>query len=556
MMKVGKFFSTTLFFAGFVVSSHAAIIKVKPGGNDGNSGATWAQAKATLQGALFAAAPGDELWVASGTYAGGLSIGFDVKIYGGFAGTETVLDNRNPNLNPTTVTGSNTVQCFQLGTGRTRNMVIDGFIITNGFSQFGGGIGFGDGSPTISNNTFFNNRAEFAGDFDSASGGAIDAYSGSPLIQGNQFINNSCAYNGIGFSFGVSGGAINMYEGSPVIVANVFRNNFAEDESDFGYASGGAIYQYTGTPLLYNNIFAGNQATSEGGAVAFYENQPVVVNNTFSSNAAVSGIGGAFYTYEGNPTFANNIVANCETGAVFILIFGGTANNNCLYSNGFYDYAGFTPGGNDVSGNPSFVDAGTGNYRLQSISICRNAGANGFLPLNPLNDVYGNARISEGAVDIGAAEYTLSMVSISGLVTLEDFLGAVSSVSASYEIIQGGNVVDSGPLTVGSGGQYAIQTAVLGNSDILIKASHWLRRAQINVNIVPGGVSGLNFSLTNGDSDGDNEVGIGDYAVLSSAYNSSNGDPNWDATADLNGDDAVDIADYAILSANYGLTGD
>ena len=66
----------------------------------------------------------------------------------------------------------------------------------------------------------------------------------------------------------------------------------------------------------------------------------------------------------------------------------------------------------------------------------------------------------------------------------------------------------------------------------------------------------MNFSLTNGDSDGDNEVGIGDYAVLSSAYNSSNGDPNWDATADLNGDDAVDIADYAILSANYGLAGD
>ena len=66
----------------------------------------------------------------------------------------------------------------------------------------------------------------------------------------------------------------------------------------------------------------------------------------------------------------------------------------------------------------------------------------------------------------------------------------------------------------------------------------------------------MNFACRNGDCDGDNEVGIGDYAILSTAYNSAPGDGNWNIDADLNGDDAVDIADYAILSSQYGNIGD
>ena len=69
-------------------------------------------------------------------------------------------------------------------------------------------------------------------------------------------------------------------------------------------------------------------------------------------------------------------------------------------------------------------------------------------------------------------------------------------------------------------------------------------------------ITGLDVTLVNGDCDRDNEVGLGDYAVLSSSYGSELGGPGWNADADLNGDFAVDIADYAILSQNYGLVGD
>ena len=70
-----------------------------------------------------------------------------------------------------------------------------------------------------------------------------------------------------------------------------------------------------------------------------------------------------------------------------------------------------------------------------------------------------------------------------------------------------------------------------------------------------------------GDCDGDNEVSVGDFAIISGAFGSSydsttftafpgpGGQP-WDFNADINIDDAVDIGDYAIMSGNFGLAGD
>lgn len=93
-----------------------------------------------------------------------------------------------------------------------------------------------------------------------------------------------------------------------------------------------------------------------------------------------------------------------------------------------------------------------------------------------------------------------------------------------------------------------------GHCDVTVKTSHWLSYTLGNQNI------GANyeqyfFTVENGDCDEDNEVGIGDYARLSSAYNSVPGDGNWDGNADLNGDESVDIGDYAIMSQNYGDSG-
>lgn len=96
---------------------------------------------------------------------------------------------------------------------------------------------------------------------------------------------------------------------------------------------------------------------------------------------------------------------------------------------------------------------------------------------------------------------------------------------------------------------------VPGLHDVEIKHSHWLRRV-VRIDTTQGGVDSLLFPLRNGDVDGDNEIGIGDFALLSASFGSEIGDSRWFEHADLNHDYFVDIADYAVLSQNFGRVGD
>lgn len=100
-----------------------------------------------------------------------------------------------------------------------------------------------------------------------------------------------------------------------------------------------------------------------------------------------------------------------------------------------------------------------------------------------------------------------------------------------------------------------VLSAPPGNLTLSVKPTHWLRRS-VSINTTVGDATGISIVLQNGDIDGDNEVGIGDYAVLSASYGSDSGDVNWQPAADLNEDGSIDIADYAILSGAFGQVGD
>jgi glucose/arabinose dehydrogenase len=97
--------------------------------------------------------------------------------------------------------------------------------------------------------------------------------------------------------------------------------------------------------------------------------------------------------------------------------------------------------------------------------------------------------------------------------------------------------------------------APTGAIRVSVKKTHWLRRT-VNANTSSADATGLVFDMINGDADGDNEITIGDYALISSAFGSVPGNPNWNADADLNEDGEVSIGDFAIVSANFGLEGD
>lgn len=147
---------------------------------------------------------------------------------------------------------------------------------------------------------------------------------------------------------------------------------------------------------------------------------------------------------------------------------------------------------------------------------------------------------------------------ITGQINLLDWTASTDGRTAVVELTApgSGTVLETTVVALDSTGAYSVATALApGSYDLYAKSSHWLRK-KVAITLTGSGASGVNASLINGDCDGDNEVGIGDYSILSVAYNTSLGDPNFDASADLNGDDSVDIADYALLSGNYGLIGD
>lgn len=150
------------------------------------------------------------------------------------------------------------------------------------------------------------------------------------------------------------------------------------------------------------------------------------------------------------------------------------------------------------------------------------------------------------------------LVAISGNVTLQDWEGSPNpTLAVILRPVGGGSQTQLSGIALAADGTFTFNTGLRGNYNILVKASHWLRKQHAApINITSSGVSGLSFTLINGDLDGDNEIDIQDYAVLSNAYGSSPGNGGWIPQADLNGDLSVDIADFAILAAHYGLSGD
>lgn len=181
--------------------------------------------------------------------------------------------------------------------------------------------------------------------------------------------------------------------------------------------------------------------------------------------------------------------------------------------------------------------------------------------VNDLKAVPGTGKLVAATYGRGMWQIQLSnLQNVTGTIEYQDYLPPTSPRSGTIEFRTPGTttVVYSTGFSIGGGGPkgFVFGVSIVGTYDVAVKGSNWLRKVIPNVVITPIGASGLVFSLENGDCDGDNEVGIGDYAILSTSYGLSLGNPGYVIAADLNGDDTVDIADYAILSANYGLLGD
>lgn len=133
----------------------------------------------------------------------------------------------------------------------------------------------------------------------------------------------------------------------------------------------------------------------------------------------------------------------------------------------------------------------------------------------------------------------------------------LSKIKVDVELRHSGLLFETYPAHLEPNGDYQLATERTGSGFLLgVKPSHWLRDTITGVALSASGVTVRQSRHTNGDVDGDNEVGAGDYAILSAVFGAAEGDPGFEVEADLNGDGAVDIGDYSILSQRYGRIGD
>lgn len=158
----------------------------------------------------------------------------------------------------------------------------------------------------------------------------------------------------------------------------------------------------------------------------------------------------------------------------------------------------------------------------------------------------------------GPARPIARTYAISGTVTLEEFIGDLSRVPVTVQLRPAGspNPIRTALLTLDSAGNYTLSDVPNGTYDLSFQASHWLRRVVRNITVSGANVGGVNVSLTNGDVNGDNEVGLLDFALLTAAFNTQPGDAAWNPNADLNGDDEVGLLDFSVLVRSFGQTGD
>ncbi|NUL82771.1 MAG: Ig-like domain repeat protein [Armatimonadetes bacterium] len=151
---------------------------------------------------------------------------------------------------------------------------------------------------------------------------------------------------------------------------------------------------------------------------------------------------------------------------------------------------------------------------------------------------------------VGNANLYVHRSVVTGTLDLEGLARDEFGISVQYAFTRGANT-ESKTMTLGPGGAFAVGTDFIGADASLsarVLGGSWLR--QRHTGLVLGGVATRNFSLINGDADGNNQVEDADLAIVLTNFGGTG------SSADLNRDSAVDDADLAIVLSSFGRSGD
>lgn len=307
----------TLFIL-FLLSNYtfATTLYVNPDAAGNNSGTSWANAYTSLQSAINGANTGDILFVKAGVYnptqqiisgdnrSRSFYINKNIKIYGGFNGTEATLADRNVAANTTILSGdfngndtdTNGNGIFDFGQGENAYFVVlaynlDNTALIDGFRIVSGTA---DGTASFTLGTYSVNTAN---------GGAINNIASNLIVRNTKFYNNSASFGG---------GMTNKGACYPKIENCEFTYNYA--------AYGNSIHANDASLITINNCtFTSNR----GSGVLSSLNNTVqkATNCTFSYNSGPSG--GVLY----NNNTCNAVFMNCKMSYNTVSSSGGAIYN-------------------------------------------------------------------------------------------------------------------------------------------------------------------------------------------------------------------------------------
>jgi predicted outer membrane repeat protein len=392
-----------------------------------NNGTSWANAYSSLTTALTNSLDGDDIWVAAGTYKPSSTINRDatfsvakfVRMFGGFNGTETSLEQRNWRVNTTNLSGDLSNNDTGLGGNQGENSkrivtvsassgaIIDGFWVVGGSNttpgqqpDFGAGVGFLSGGYGSMSSSAVVRNCVFRWNSAVSYGGAIGLWGSvsTPLtIQGCVFTQNSAPSNG--------GGAIQT-DNCPLVV----RDCLFDGNSTAGSGGGAITANNTRDIIIINSVFRGNVGsggTGAGGVRVWTSNAAKyrIFQSTFYNN---TGPRGAVY-FENTPEttsclFSNSIITGSGSIPVTFPVSSYLLSDQTISGTGnILGAPGFVNAASPLGADGFFGTADDG-MALQPGSLGINAGSDSLVPSALAMDVAGQSRVLQ-QVDLGAYEH-------------------------------------------------------------------------------------------------------------------------------------------------------
>ena len=546
------------------------------------SGLNWTDAYSSLSAAIDAAVPGDSIWVADGVYfpettASGsktFELKSNVGIYGGFAGTESSLAQRNFAVNVTTLSGDGPIgidPAIVVGSGVDSTAILDGFTITDGASPddatagvggAGGGVFIDTGSPTINNCNIVGNTARL--------GAGVYVVDGSPTFTGCT-ISNAGARSSEGGGIYATRTTAGPNETLTLIQCEVSANFVWQGH--FATAHGAGVYCNTGYDLVVtgcsmsNNFCSHNgtfgQATS-GGAIEFHGGTAVVTDSYFSENIAAFGAG--IYSTGGSLTCVNcvfignrAVAVGCGgpecNGAPDVLSgFGGgvwSSNANLINCTFNANWAAKLAGGAAING--TVTNCIFWGNRIPPVCC-------GEDPIPVVkSQLDGAVSISfscvEGLLDQIPGENPPDPANVPGSIAVDPLFAAPYQVSATFGWLTalGDERLSLGSPCVDAGDNSAVPAGITTDyvgADRFFDEPGTPDLGNGFAPVVDMGAHEFGAPFTAScpaDINGDGVVDTADLGVLIGAFGTG------DAAADINNDGTVDTADLGLFIGAFGV---